>query len=189
MAKAEEDLDRQEGVYLERARRGDTAAFEWLYRRHVGRVYALCLRMTADVSLAEECTQRCFIRAWTRIEDFRGDSRLATWLYRVAVNEVLGARRASGRDRAVLVSVSDNERDAAQVAADAGDEMDLERSIAKLPERARHVFVLIALHGYTHDEVGALLGVAEGTCKAQYHRARHLLADRLGHTTGETAHV
>ncbi len=189
MVKAELDLDRQEGGYLERARDGDAAAFEWLYRRHVGRVYALCLRMTADVSQAEECTQRCFIRAWTRLQEFRGDSRLTTWLHRIAINEVLGARRMSGRDRAVLVSVSDEERDAAVVAADAGDEMDLERTIATLPERARHVFVLIAIHGYTHDEAGAMLGVAEGTCKAQYHRARHLLAQRLGHVAGESANA
>ncbi|MCC5869474.1 MAG: RNA polymerase sigma factor [Gammaproteobacteria bacterium] len=189
MVKAELDLDREESAYLERARNGDTLAFEWLYRRHVGRVYALCLRMTAEVTLAEECTQRCFIRAWTRLGDFRGDSKLTTWLHSIAINEVLGARRASGRDRAVLVSVSDEERDSAIVANDAGDEMDLERTIAKLPERARHVFVLIAIHGYTHDEAGALLGVAEGTCKAQYHRARRLLAERLGHSAGESMHA
>lgn len=188
MTKAELDLDRQEGTYLERARNGERSAFEWLYRRHVGRVYGLCLRMTADVSLAEEYTQRAFIRAWTRLEEFRGDSRLTTWLHRIAINEVLGARRASGRDRAVLVSVSDEERDCALVATDAGDELDLERTIAKLPERARHVFVLIAIHGYTHDEAGALLGVAQGTCKAQYHRARRLLAKRLGHTAGAPVH-
>ena len=187
MLMASQDVDHEERGCLARAQRGDTAAFEWLYRRHVARIYALCLRMTADPALAEECTQRAFIRAWGRLAEFRGESLLSTWLHRIAVNEVLGRRRDDGRDRAVLVSVEDTAFEEPAQGGNTGDAMDLEAAIARLPERARHVFVLIAVHGYTHEEAGGLLGVAEGTCKAQYHRARRLLAERLT-STGASRH-
>src|SRR5215469_13859663 len=82
-----------EGALVQRARAGDTRAFERLYRDHVGRVYGLCLRMTRDVALAEDCTQETFINAWRALGRFETRSSLGTWLHRIAVNVALGKRR------------------------------------------------------------------------------------------------
>ena len=189
MPMAATEVDRDEAERLRRARAGDAPAFESLYREHVGRVYAVCLRMTADPAQAEECTQRAFIQAWRRLGDFRGASRFGTWLHRIAVNEVLGSRRSANRDGALLRSVGDDGEAGDGMRNDAGIAMDLEQAIARLPERARHVFVLIAVHGYTHAEAAEMLGVTDGTCKAQYHRARGLLCEWLDAGEGATAHA
>src|SRR5712664_799255 len=81
---------------IHRAQQGDRTAFEALYRAHAGRVYALCLRLTADRAQAEERTQDAFIRAWERLATFRGESAFSSWLYRLTVNEVLLGRRSGG---------------------------------------------------------------------------------------------
>jgi RNA polymerase sigma factor (sigma-70 family) len=82
---------------IHRAQQGDQGAFEALYHQHVGRVYAVCLRLTGDRGRAEELTQDAFVRAWERLGSFRGDSAFASWLYRVAVNVVYLSLRAAGR--------------------------------------------------------------------------------------------
>src|SRR5262245_42606023 len=79
------DRDVDAGL-IDRARAGDVGAFEQVYRREVGRVYAVCLRMTADAARARELTQSVFVRAWDRLGSFRGDSQLSSWLHRIAVN-------------------------------------------------------------------------------------------------------
>src|SRR5215469_16654652 len=85
-----------EGALVQRARAGDKRAFERLYREHAGRVYGLCLRMTRDVQLAEDCTQDTFINAWRALGRFETRSSLSTWLHRIAVNVSLAKRRKSG---------------------------------------------------------------------------------------------
>src|SRR5262245_63443567 len=84
-----------EGALVQRACAGDTRAFERLYREHAGRVYGLCLRMTRDAQLAEDCTQDTFINAWRALPKFETRSSLSTWLHRIAVNVSLGKRRRS----------------------------------------------------------------------------------------------
>ena len=74
-----------------RAKAGDVAAFEALYRAHVGRVYAICLRLTAAPDRAEDLTQDAFVRAWERLKTFAGNSAFASWLYRLTVNIVIDA--------------------------------------------------------------------------------------------------
>ncbi|MDE2195762.1 MAG: sigma-70 family RNA polymerase sigma factor, partial [Gammaproteobacteria bacterium] len=76
-----------------RARDGDVAAFEQLYRRHVGRIHAVCLRLAGNRALAEECTQDVFVQAWQALAGFRGDSGFGSWLHRIAVNAVLERHR------------------------------------------------------------------------------------------------
>jgi RNA polymerase sigma-70 factor, ECF subfamily len=173
----EEDPADERG-WLARARQADTAAFELLYRLHVSRVYGLCLRMTANVSEAEDCTQETFIQAWTRLSKFRGDSTFGTWLHRIAVNSVLGRMRKSRRQRDRERAVTDISP-AADTVGDCADFADLAHAIDQLPAGARHVFVLHAVYGYSHDETGDMLGIAAGTSKAQLHRARRLLAQQL----------
>lgn len=163
---------------VEQARSGSRDAFERLYRRHVGRVYALCLRMTADPARAEEGTQETFIRAWRKLESLRGANEFGAWLRRVAVNVVLGDDRMRRRRRGREEPFGERDRPA-MAAAPAAAGLDLERAIAGLPTGARRVFVLHDVEGYGHPEIAEMMGVAAGTSKAQLHRARRLLREAL----------
>lgn len=173
---AVDDVD--ERRLLEKAKRGDMRAFEALYAACSGRVYAMCLRMTGDCAAAEDCTQEAFVKAWRKLGSFRGDSAFATWLHRIAVNEVLTLQRRAGREVRYLEAVGS---DSVEKESDGqvGETLDIESAILKLPEGARNVFVLCGLHGYKHAEAAEFLGLAPGTCKAQLHRARRLLKMRL----------
>ena len=170
---------------VQSAQEGDTAAFEQLYRDHAGRVYAVCLRMTADPGRAEELSQDVFLRAWDKLSTFRGDAAFSTWLHRLAVNVVLADRRSQGKRWARLVTTDDMEpyesvaADPGPQANPAGAGVDLDRAIASLPEGARTVFVLYEIEGYRHEEIAEAMGTAVGTSKAQLHRARKLLREAL----------
>ena len=169
-----------EGALVQRACAGDVRAFERLYRDHVARVYGLCLRMTRDPAMAEDCTQETFINAWKALASFQTRSSLSTWLHRIAVNIALAKRRKAS----VVLESSANDDDEA-IESDWTLETplevnEIEAAIERLPEGARDVLVLHAIYGYSHLEAAEMLGVAEGTCKAQLHRARSLLRDKLG---------
>ena len=169
---------REEATLVARARGGDTRAFEALYRANIDRVYGLCLRMTGNVGEAEDCAQEAFIQAWTKLDKFRGDSAFGTWMHRIAVNAVLGRIRKSKREQDRIQVVADMATSPASI-GDSGELRDLSDAIDRLPEGARHVFVLNAVYGYSHEESSDMLGVAVGTTKAQLHRARRLLAQQL----------
>ena len=154
-----------------------TDTFEALYRTHVGRVYALCLRMTADERAAKELTQDVFVRVWEKLDSFRGDSQLGTWIHRIAVNTVLMARRSDFRRAEEELKEDDGLPSA--VSRQPEQAMDLEAAIASLPPMARQVLVLHYLEGYEHAEIGTMLCIAEGTSKAHCFRARRLLRERL----------
>lgn len=176
-----------EAHWIALARAGDTAAFERLYRTHVGRVHGLCLRMTSDPATAEDLTQETFVSAWRGLQTFEGRSGFGTWLHRIAVNAVM-ARGRSPRGRGE-VSLTDEDGEDREFEApeemDAATPLDLERAIATLPPGARDVLVLYGVYGYSHEETADLLGVAVGTCKAQLHRARRLLRERMHMEAGE----
>jgi RNA polymerase sigma-70 factor (ECF subfamily) len=164
--------------WVELARAADPRAFEKLYRANVDRVYGLCLRMTGNVAEAEDCVQEAFIQAWNKLDKFRGDSAFGTWIHRVAVNVVLGRMRKSRREQDRIRAVSEVAPQR-QTMADDGELRDLEQAINELPRGARHVFVLHAVYGYSHGETGDMLGIAEGTSKAQLNRARRLITQQL----------
>ena len=172
------DAAADEALWVKRAQKADAGAFERLYRLHVDRIYGLCLRMTGVAAEAEDCTQEAFIQAWNKLERFRGDSSFATWMHRVAVNTVLGRMRKSRREQDRIRAVADVVP-VTETIADDGELRDLEAAINELPSGARHVFVLHAVYGYSHGETGDMLGIAEGTSKAQLSRARRLLAQQL----------
>jgi len=172
------DMVADEAAWIRQAQRSDARAFEALYRMHVDKVYGLCLRMTGNVSEAEDCAQDAFIQAWNKLGKFRGDSAFATWLHRIAVNTVLGRIRKSKREQDRIQAVSDAAT-LSFIKDDAGELRDLSAAVNRLPSGARHVFVLHAVYGYSHDETGTMLGIAEGTSKAQFHRARRLLRQQL----------
>ncbi len=172
------DTVADEAAWIRQAQRSDARAFEALYRLHIDKIYGLCLRMTGNVSEAEDCAQEAFIQAWNKLTKFRGDSAFATWLHRIAVNTVLGRIRKSKREQDRIQTVADTRPEPLNT-GDTGELRDLVAAVDRLPEGARHVFVLHAVYGYTHDESASMLGIAAGTSKAQLHRARRLLTQQL----------
>jgi RNA polymerase sigma-70 factor (ECF subfamily) len=176
------DLSATETQWVDKARDGDRLAFEKLYRSHCDRIYGLCWRMCGgDAALAEDMVQEAFVRAWNKLELFKGDSKFGTWLHRLAVNVVLSDRRIRVKRLKREREFSDDvervlvgERDVF-----AGLRKDLEAAIAGLPERARTVLVLYDVEGYQHDEIAKMTGMAVGSSKAQLHRARKLVKEIL----------
>jgi RNA polymerase sigma factor (sigma-70 family) len=167
---------------VEQAGKGDSAAFEELYRRHRDRIFGLLWRLAGgDNALAEDWLQEAFVRAWQKLDTFRGESRFGTWLHRLSANVALSDRRMRLRrvgpetplDEAVERTTA-GEHDIR-----AGDQLDLEGAIARLPERARTVLVLYDVEGYSHAEIAEITGMAVGSSKAQLHRARMLLRESL----------
>jgi RNA polymerase sigma-70 factor (ECF subfamily) len=164
---------------VRRAQAGDQDAFHALYREQAGRVYALCLRMSGDRSSAEELTQDVFVRVWQKLRTFRGESAFSTWLHRLATNVALMAQRARTRRERRVEPVEDPAVFDRGTPAAPIQGIDLEQALARLPAGAREVFVLHDVEGYGHAEIGRLLGIAEGTSKAQLFRARRLLRGML----------
>ena len=166
---------------IRRAQAGDVDAFELLYREHAGRIYALCLRLMAgDSTDATELMQDVFIRAWRRLATFRGDSAFSSWLHRLTVNTMLENARGDQRRIARVLPMDDTSRLAGAARSTGIDlKMDMEDAIAALPKGARLAFVLHDVEGYQHQEIAEQLSVSVGTVKAQLHRARRLLRERL----------
>lgn len=161
---------------IRRAQGGDPAAFEELYRENVNRVYALSLRMTANAGEAEELTQDIFVRAWTKLGTFRGESAFSTWLHRLAVNVIIQSRRSRNRRWDRETSMEDlTVVDVGLPDSPVEPITDLERAIRTLPPGARLVFLLHDVEGFKHEEIANRTGTAVGTVKAQLHRARKLL--------------
>jgi RNA polymerase sigma-70 factor, ECF subfamily len=180
---APRDVDRrtEEGQLVRRAQSGDLLAFEQLYRENERKVFALCMRMSSDATLAEELTQDVFVRAWQKIASFRGESAFSTWLHPLAVNVALSERRSRRRRTARFFSTDDltpfEKPSRTKTGPDA--RFDLDKALATLPPGARAVFVLHDVEGFKHGEIAELLGMAVGTSKAQLHRARRLLREAL----------
>jgi RNA polymerase sigma-70 factor (ECF subfamily) len=165
---------------IARAVSGDAAAERELYDAHVDRIYRLAFRLTGDGDAARDITQDTFIRAFSRLGEFRGDSALGSWLHTIAfsvgMNAVRTARRREGRtarlDDGLLVP-------AAATRADPDLRERLARAIDGLPAGYRAVFVMHDVEGYTHEQIGAALGIASGTSKAQLFHARAKLRAQL----------
>jgi RNA polymerase sigma-70 factor (ECF subfamily) len=166
----------------QRAVAGDEGAFEAIYRANSARVFSVCLRMAGTRDRAAELTQDVFVHVWQRLGSWRGESALSSWIYRVAVNLVLSNVRGEKR-RLTHEMPEDDEVETARHEPRAehheGDRLDLEHAIAALPRGARTVFVLHDVEGYQHAEIAKMTGTAEGTCRAQLHRARRLLMEAL----------
>jgi len=167
---------------VRRACDGEVSAFETLYRRHHNRIYALVWRLCGgDHGLAEDLLQEAFVRAWQKLDSFRGESRFGTWLHRLSANVALSDRRTKLRRARHETALDDEVEKTATGSGDvyAPQRSDLEKAIARLPERARTVLVLYDIEGYSHAEIATMTGMAEGSSKAQLHRARMLVREGL----------
>ena len=171
-----------EARLVERAKEGDRNAFEGLYRKHRNHVYGLVWRLCGgDSALAEDLLQEAFVRAWQKLDSFRGDSRFGTWLHRLSANVALSDRRSRVRrlERETGLEGAIERKATGEKDVYAGQRMDLEQAIARLPERARTVLVLFDIEGYSHAEIADIAGMAVGSSKAQLHRARKLVREEL----------
>jgi RNA polymerase sigma-70 factor (ECF subfamily) len=158
----------------------DAGAERAFYERHVDRVFRLCMRMTGREDLAQECTQDAFVRAFERIDAFRGDAAIGTWLHAIAVSVVLNRLRREKRAdaRHAELELVDQHHTSANIAEpDLKDR--LRAAIDALPPGYRTVFLMHDVEGFTHEEIGVALGVAAGTSKTQLFHARRKLRDAL----------
>lgn len=160
-----------EAHLVRQAAQGDARAIRSLYDRYAPRVYAVVRRIAGDDDLAQDYAQEAWIRAVRALPSFRGDSRFSTWLHRIAVNAALQSlRKAETRRRREVRSPAD-----LPIGPRHGDSLlqrRLEQALDTLPEGMRRVLILHDVEGYTHDEIGDVLGVTPGTSKSQLFKAR-----------------
>lgn len=154
-------------------------AFERLYRSQVDRIHSLARRMVGPEE-ADDLTQEVFVKAWSRLDTYRGGAAFGTWLYRLGLNLMADHRRARNRRPTWLVQDVELEMD--EIAPGGTFDVasiDFESALEALPTGARQVFVLHDVEGFRHEEIAETLGIAAGTSKSQLHRARMLLRERL----------
>ena len=169
-------------------RAGEARAERALYDQNVDPVFRLAYRMTGDEDLAQEFTQETFIRVFDRIDQFRGDAALSTWIRAVASTVVLNGLRKIKRFRRREVELEQGEsRGTRPRTAEVDVKERLWQAIDDLPNKYRMVFVMHDVEGYTHEEIGSALGMPAGTSKAQLFRARARLRDALADFAGEWA--
>lgn len=158
---------------------GDRLAGRALYDMHASRVYSLAYRLSGDAEKAREFTQDTFIRAFSRLPQFRGDAAFSTWLHRIVVTIVSNARRSEIR---FAREVALEEAHSIEVTAPEA-EPDLKECIARAVERLsdayRTTLIMHDIEGYTHAEIAGILGVPEGTCKSRLSAARAQLREEL----------
>lgn len=165
-------------------RRRDDASFRLLYRRHSPMLFALAVRMCGSSAEAEELLQDTWVRAVERHAHFDRRSKYSTWLTGILINCVQEARR---RHRRTPDQLADDDRYASGTVIQAfpagrpavADPIDVERAMARLSDGFREVVILHDLHGYTHQEIGAMLGIQDGTSKSQLARGRARLRELL----------
>jgi RNA polymerase sigma-70 factor, ECF subfamily len=185
-----ESLDEQALVELARGRNGE--AIRVIIRRYNRRLYRVARGVLGNDSEAEDVVQETYVRAFTKLDRFRGESSLSTWLTRIALNEALGRKR---RVRPMLaLSVLDDPPRRAEIIPfpSAPTQVDPERCIAQreirrilecaiddLPRAFRTVFVLRVIEGMNIEETAGILGIKPETVKTRLHRARRFLQEAL----------
>ncbi|MGH9817341.1 MAG: RNA polymerase sigma factor [Candidatus Acidiferrales bacterium] len=179
------------------AQDGNAEAFEFIYRLHSRRVYALCLRMVSNTAEAEDLAQEAFLQLFRKIHTFRGESAFSTWLHRLAVNVVLMRLRKKSLPETSLEEMTQPDEETGGPRRDVGspdptlvgsiDRLNLERAIDQLPPGYKQVFVLHDVQGYEHNEIARMMGCSIGNSKSQLHKARLRLRELLQEAQREKA--
>ena len=177
-----------EAEAIQRAQHGDEAMFEYLYRLHSPRIYAICLRMVRDVAQAEDLTQEAFLLLFRKIHTFRRESAFPTWLHRLTVNLGLMHLRERSLQTVSIDATSDPHYETSP-GIDIGvpdlliegtlDRINLERCIKRLPVGYRTMFLLHDVQGYEHREIAEMSGRSQCGSKSQLHKARTRLRGLL----------
>jgi RNA polymerase sigma-70 factor (ECF subfamily) len=157
-----------------------------LYERHRMKVYSLCLRMTGNISEAEDLTQDIFLNLLDKVGTFRGESQFSTWLYRFTTNHVLMHFRSRKRRHQRFPYLHDEVEATRGLKTSVGpqfvDRVALDTAVAKLPFGCRSVFLKVDVEGYNHREVAGIFGCSVGNSKSQLHKARRRLRKLLSST-------
>ena len=179
---------------VKRAKAGDRAAFGELVRRYRERIFALALHLTGNESDADDIAQEVFLRAFNALDQFAGRSEFFTWVYRIAVNRALNARR--NRKRRGELPLDDPRLTKALAADASGDPVltaELRRTygrllhaLARLPAEMRTSVVLVALQGLSHHEAAVVQDCSPGTIAWRIHKAREQLRRALTRPTYPT---
>jgi RNA polymerase sigma-70 factor (ECF subfamily) len=175
---------------VKRAQQGDSEAFAALFHAHKARIYSVCLRMTNNTAQAEDLTQDAFLQVFRKLNTFKGNSALSTWLYRIAVNTVLMHFRKKALKQISLDEPSSH--DAKMVRREYGsrdgrlsgsvDRITLTRAIKDLPAGYRTIFLLHEVDGYEHQEIAKILKCSVGNSKSQLHKAKLRIREFLANT-------
>lgn len=183
---------------LRLAQQGDAAAFERIYRLHSRKVYALCVRMTADRTEAEDLTQEVFLQLFRKIGTFRGESTFSTWLHRISVNIVLMRFRKKGKMETSLDAISNPTDESSTPPREFGgpdmqvngviDRITLQAAINELPRGYKAMFILRYIQGYKYNEIADILGCSAGNSKSQVYKARMRLRELLQKTVAGNTH-
>jgi RNA polymerase sigma-70 factor (ECF subfamily) len=170
----------EERELIGRVLAGDPSAERALYDAHVDKVFRLVYRMAGDLDRAQDFTQETFIRAFSRLADFRGEAALSTWLGSIAISVTLnGLRKVRRRNEREVVLDDRISVGRTPIEAEPDLKIKLAQAIDDLPDGYRAVFVMHDVEGYTHEEIATSLGVHPGTSKAQLFRARARLRESL----------
>lgn len=173
-------MSRPDAELVARCRAGDSDAFEALYQEHSPRLYALARRMTGSPHESEDLLQEIFLQVHRKLDSYRGDAALGTWLYRLAVRQCLDFLRSrQGRMRAASSPLQDESSYMPSTHETPGARIDIERAVAQLPDGCRIAFVLHDVEGLEHKQIADVLGVSEGTSKSQVFKARMKLRAML----------
>lgn len=174
-----------EGALVRLAQRGDKEAFGALVDRYQDRIVATLLRMTGSPDDALDLAQDAFVRAYTRLASFRGDSAFYTWLYRIAVNRASEWLRRERRRAPMYATGSEALEERAgpdDTAGMAGDRVllsALRTALGSLPAIYQSAVVLHDVDDLSHAEIAQVLGCAPGTARARLSRGRRLLRERM----------
>jgi RNA polymerase sigma-70 factor, ECF subfamily len=181
--------DVQEAKIIRRAQQGDGAAFERIYRLHSPRIFGLCLRMVGNAAEAEDLTQEAFLLLFRKIQTFRGESALYTWLHRLTLNIVFMQLRKKKLREMPLEGTRKPEREGPVQEKEVGgpdltltrfvDRFRLEHAVDQLPPTCKKVFVLHEVQGYKHREIAGMMASSVATSKVRLHRARARLRELL----------
>jgi RNA polymerase sigma-70 factor (ECF subfamily) len=184
------DVSMKDDELIQQVKAGQTQAFSVLYETHKRAVFAICLRMLRDRSLAEDLTQEAFLCAFRRVDSFRGDCAFRTWLHSIAVNSVLMHFRSRKTRISAQMSIEELNSSKGDWVHDkigiedkqlssAIDRVRLSEAINRLPPGYKSTFLLLDVEGYTHIEAAKMLGCSTGNTKSQLHKARLKLRQLL----------
>jgi RNA polymerase sigma-70 factor (ECF subfamily) len=181
------DVSEEDAIRL--AQQGDAAAFEQIYRRYSGRVFAVCQRIVKNDSEAEDLTQEAFLQLFRKIHTFRNEAKFSTWLYRLTTNLALMRLRKKRHPEVSLDATLESEEEDTRPVVEPGgpdlrlsgvvDRVNLSKAIAQLPDGYREMFILHDVEGYEHHEIAKILGCSAGNSKSQLYKARLRLRELL----------
>lgn len=171
---------------VERAQKGDRAAFDTLVRKHYRQIYRWAMGITGDPDEADDVVQEVLVRLHRRLRSYAGKSQFSTWLYQVTRNTALGQQRKSARRKTLMLGFRRNEVGEASLKEHALEQVETSQVVGQirtlfeqLPARQRQVFDLADLQGFEPTEIGQMLGMNPVTVRVNLCKARRSIRSKM----------